>query len=170
MADSNITKRILAASLKHLLSDKSFQKINIHDICEKCGMNRKSFYYHFRDKYDLVNWIFDNEFVLPHRASMHKNEQESIYSLCTYLYENKAFYRQAFKIQGQNSFSEHFCTFIYPCVEKQLAKLSQDADVKNFQCRLAAESFRNALEYWLDERDPLQPEMFIECIKINIGY
>lgn len=28
----------------------------------KCGMNRKSFYYHFCDKYDLVNWIFDTEF------------------------------------------------------------------------------------------------------------
>ena len=24
-------------------------------------MNRKSFYYHFKDKYDLVNWIFDTE-------------------------------------------------------------------------------------------------------------
>lgn len=170
MADSNITKRILAASLKHLLSDKSFQKINIHDICEKCGMNRKSFYYHFRDKYDLVNWIFDNEFVLPHKASMHKNEQESINALCKYLYENKSFYRQAFKIEGQNSFSEHFCAFIYPCIEIRLTNSSKDAVTRDFQCRLAAESFRNALEYWLDEKEPLHPERFVECIKIDTGY
>ena len=26
-------------------------------------MNRKSFYYHFRDKYDLVNWIFYVDFI-----------------------------------------------------------------------------------------------------------
>ncbi len=170
MADSNITKRILAASLKHLLNERSFQKINIHDICEKCGMNRKSFYYHFRDKYDLVNWIFDNEFVLPHSASMHKNEQELIEALCRYLYENKAFYRQVFKIKGQNSFSEHFCAYIYPCVEKQLLNPSEDADLNDFKCRLATESFRNALEYWLDEKEPLQPEKFVECLKINIAY
>lgn len=165
MADSNITKRILAASLKHLMIDRSFQKINIHDICEKCGMNRKSFYYHFRDKYDLVNWIFDNEFVLPHKASMHKTEQESLEALCTYFYENRAFYRQAFKIQGQNSFSEHFCMYIYPYVEKRFSDLSDDQGTKEFRCRLIAESLRNALEYWLDEKEPLLPERFVACIK-----
>ena len=59
MADSNITKKALAEALKELMEEKSFEKINIGDICEKCEMNRKSFYYHFKDKYDLVNWIFD---------------------------------------------------------------------------------------------------------------
>ena len=63
MADSNITKRALAAALKELMEQKPFSKINVAEICEKCGMNRKSFYYHFKDKYDLVNWIFDMDFA-----------------------------------------------------------------------------------------------------------
>ena len=58
MADSNIAKNALAASMKKLMSKNPFSKISVGDICEDCGMNRKSFYYHFRDKYDLVNWIF----------------------------------------------------------------------------------------------------------------
>ena len=58
MADSNITKNALAASMKKLMSKSPFSKISVGDICENCGMNRKSFYYHFRDKYDLVTWIF----------------------------------------------------------------------------------------------------------------
>lgn len=44
--------------MKKLMEKKPFSKISVGDICEDCGMNRKSFYYHFRDKYDLVNWIF----------------------------------------------------------------------------------------------------------------
>ena len=64
MADSNITKRALAAALKELMEQKPFSKINVAEICEKCGMNRKSFYYHFKDKYDLVNWIFDMDFQI----------------------------------------------------------------------------------------------------------
>ena len=59
MADSNITKRALANSLKSLMTEQPFEKINVAQICERCDMNRKSFYYHFKDKYDLVNWIFE---------------------------------------------------------------------------------------------------------------
>ena len=53
MADSNITKKALASALKELMETVPFSKISIGDICEKCDMNRKSFYYHFKDKYDL---------------------------------------------------------------------------------------------------------------------
>ena len=58
MADSNITKRALAQALQELMEEVPFDKINVTQICEKCGINRKSFYYHFKDKYDLANWIF----------------------------------------------------------------------------------------------------------------
>ena len=63
MADSNITKRALAAALKELMDEMSFDKITIVHICNKCEMNRKSFYYHFKDKYELVNWIYYTEFI-----------------------------------------------------------------------------------------------------------
>ena len=77
MADSNITKNALAVSMKKLMEKKPFSKISVGDICEDCGMNRKSFYYHFKDKYDLVNWIFDTEITkifseLAARADGHK--------------------------------------------------------------------------------------------------
>ena len=63
MAYSNITKTMMADAMKELMSEKPFAKISVGDICERCGMNRKSFYYHFKDKYDLVNWIFQTEFL-----------------------------------------------------------------------------------------------------------
>lgn len=63
MPDSNITKKALAQTMKELMAKQPFSKISVGDICDACGMSRKSFYYHFRDKYDLVNWIFDTEFL-----------------------------------------------------------------------------------------------------------
>ena len=53
---SQTTKRALEASLKHLLLQKPLDKITITDIAEDCGINRMTFYYHFKDIYDLVEW------------------------------------------------------------------------------------------------------------------
>ena len=50
------TKRALEASLKKLLLRKPLNKITISDITEDCGVNRMTFYYHFKDIYDLVEW------------------------------------------------------------------------------------------------------------------
>ncbi len=58
---SNLTKRALEASLKKLLLKKPLDKITISDIADDCGMNRMTFYYHFQDIYDLIDWSFAEE-------------------------------------------------------------------------------------------------------------
>ena len=74
MADSNRTKSALADAMKKLMVCKSFAKISISDLCEECGLNRKSFYYHFKDKYDLVNWIFYVDFLTNMGGKNFENE------------------------------------------------------------------------------------------------
>ena len=51
-----MTKRALVASLKDLLAEKPLDKITVTDLTEHCGVNRMTFYYHFKDIYDLVEW------------------------------------------------------------------------------------------------------------------
>ncbi len=53
---SQVTKRAVEASLKNLLLKKPLSKITINDITEDCGINRMTFYYHFKDIYDLIEW------------------------------------------------------------------------------------------------------------------
>ena len=50
------TKYALENSLKRLLAQKPLNKITVSDITEDCGINRMTFYYHFKDIYDLVEW------------------------------------------------------------------------------------------------------------------
>ena len=54
---SNTTKRALEASLKKLLLQKPLDKITIQDLTTDCGISRMAFYYHFKDIYDLVEWV-----------------------------------------------------------------------------------------------------------------
>ncbi|MGI6014303.1 MAG: TetR/AcrR family transcriptional regulator C-terminal domain-containing protein [Oscillospiraceae bacterium] len=58
---ANTTKRLLAASLKQLLTKKTLDKITVKDITDHCGVNRQTFYYHFQDVYALLEWIFEEE-------------------------------------------------------------------------------------------------------------
>lgn len=55
------TKFAIAFAFKELLLEKSIDKITINDITEKCGINRQTFYYHFHDIYELIEWICETD-------------------------------------------------------------------------------------------------------------
>ena len=58
MSESKITEKALALALKQLMKTAPLSKISIQNIMDNCGLNRQTFYYHFKDKFDLVNWIY----------------------------------------------------------------------------------------------------------------
>ena len=58
MKNPDLTKSLLAASLKELMEIKPVEKISIRELTEKCQFNRQTFYYHFEDIYDLLKWTF----------------------------------------------------------------------------------------------------------------
>ncbi len=60
---SQATKQALADSLKELLTKKSFSKITVTELVENCGVNRKTFYYHFEDIYALLRWMLEKDMV-----------------------------------------------------------------------------------------------------------
>lgn len=165
MADSSITKRALGEALKKLLKTKSFSKICIREICELCNMNRKSFYYHFRDKYDLVIWIFESEFLK--RAEKHSDGiWRTAKELCSYFYENKHFYKKILQVYGQNSFSEYF---LEACEIRFAEKIRNTEGFENLEkstIELYASCFVLALYKWLkDDCDKDADAFFHEFVQ-----
>ena len=55
------TKKAIAYTFKDLLKEKPFNKITVNDIANKCDINRQTFYYHFQDIRDLIEWICIDE-------------------------------------------------------------------------------------------------------------
>lgn len=165
MADSNITKRALAAALKELMEEEEFSKISVADICNRCDMNRKSFYYHFRDKYDLVNWIFDIEFFKIIEHKLQDDTWGIIDSLCTYFYENKRFYRSALKIKGQNSFEEHFTELMVPIIESRVKGILGGSEVQEFHINFCIDAFIGTIKRWILDKKDLSPEAFNDLLK-----
>lgn len=170
MADSNITKKALAAALKQLLEEKPFEKINVGDICESCEMNRKSFYYHFKDKYDLVNWIFDTELISIVRDKVYEDTWEAMLVMSNYFYNNRIFYRKALCITGQNSFSEHFQSLLFPVIMSRLRDILNEKEVMEFQVTFIADAIVMAFQRWIVDNGSMSPEEFVNQIKLSIKY
>lgn len=164
MADSNITKRALAAALKELMEHMSFSQITISDICGKCDMSRKSFYYHFKDKYDLINWIFDTEFLSTANMNPCRRKVDLLLDLCEYFYINHKFYRNALQVRGQNSFLEHFHELIYTTATERLGTVFEKTKMPELSANFLADSFTCAFVRWMMERDPTPPEEFIDSL------
>jgi AcrR family transcriptional regulator len=57
----DLTKIALGESLRKLMAEKPLNKITISDITKDCGCNRMTFYYHFHDIYELLEWALEQE-------------------------------------------------------------------------------------------------------------
>lgn len=165
IADSNITKRALADALKELMDEMPFAKVSISDICEKCDMNRKSFYYHFKDKYDLVNWIFDMEYIVVASKKSYERRVDSLLDLCNYFYENRRFYRNALQVRGQNSLFEHFHDILRIVAVVRLEAVFKEQEIPDFYINFLADSFVCAIVRWITEKEPMSPERFTALLK-----
>ena len=164
MADSNSTKSALADAMKKLMVCKSFAKISISDLCEECGLNRKSFYYHFKDKYDLVNWIFYVDFLTNMGGKNFENEWDVLVAVCNIFYQNKAFYQSALRIEGQNSFKDYFYEMLEPVMAFFVQDLFQVQNQKLF-VTFFCDAFLTAVLRWFSMESELEPETFVEELK-----
>ena len=165
MPDSSLTKRALAQAIKELMNEKPLVKISIADIVDRCQMNRQSFYYHFRDKYDLVNWIFYTELITELQNSPNKDEYEELKNICRYLYDNRAFYINALKFTGQNSFYEYVGEVIYQMLKAAFNESFGNSDQSDFNAMFYADALRACIFRWLTSGAKMHPDEFVGKIR-----
>ena len=122
---SELTKKALAVSLKKLLSKKELSKITISNITDECGVNRQTFYYHFKDIYDLLEWIYKNE-VIDEIDNKDEDWQQRFLYIFKYVLKNKEFVKNTY-----NSISrEYLLRFIYMQTNKLLIDFIIEGDFK----------------------------------------
>ena len=112
---SQTTKRALEASLKKLLLEKPLNKITINDITEDCGVNRMTFYYHFKDIYDLVDWILmeDAAKTMEGRQSF-DTWTEAFLDILHQIRDNKALVLNVYRSVGREQVEQYLYKMLDP--------------------------------------------------------
>ncbi len=170
---SQITKRALEQSLKNLLAKKPLSKITINDITEDCGISRMTFYYHFKDIYDLIEWVCieDAQKALKEKKT-HDTWQEGFLHIFHAVKENRVFILNVYKCVHREQV-EHF---LKPLVDNLLTGVVEEESVdmvvrdedKAFVANIYAYIFIGIMLDWIRDDMKEEPENIVTKLGIAI--
>lgn len=164
------TKYAFANAIKALLPTKNLQKIRVTELCEMCGAERPTFYYHFRDKYDLIAWIYlkDLEQSVKDNGGIYNQRQTTLQMYR--MLDQKAFYRKVFAEQSQNALSNYIIQYNQQSIEYLMKKqLQVDALSREqlFSIRFFVRAWVYSMIEWIMNPDELSPEEFVALVYSN---
>lgn len=162
------TKRMLAGSLKGLMAQKPLNKISIREITEGCGVNRQTFYYHFEDIYDLLQWMYRQEAIslLAKREGM-LVWQDGLLQLFRYLEENREVCLCTLDSLGHNYLRRFFYGDIYDILYRTIETLAQNLDdenLKSFVTDFYVTALAGLVENWLRGYLTQTPEELVRLV------
>ena len=116
---SDITKNALANSLTELMAATPLDKITVRMLVENCGLNRQTFYYHFQDIYDLLDWTLQEDI---HRLIANEieldNWEESIAALFAYMQANRLLILNAFHSLERDTLEHEVFKLLSPLLHR----------------------------------------------------
>ena len=125
------TKKALAASLKKYLEKKPLSKITVKDIIEDCGVNRKTFYYHFPNIYELLKWMLAQETVeVVRKYDLTTHPEEAIAFVMDYVEENKHILNCVYDSVGQEEMKRFFYRDFIDTANTLLDQVAKELDLQ----------------------------------------
>ncbi len=122
----NVEKRLIE-SFKELAKRIPIEKITIQEIAEGAGVIRPTFYNHFQDKYQLLEYIFKSEVILPVRPLIRNDMlDDAVVLIFVRMQEDKEFYGRVYRLQGQNSFESIVKDSLYEILLDFISEYSRD--------------------------------------------
>ena len=164
---SQTTKRALAASLKNLLLQKPLNKITINDIAEDCGINRMTFYYHFKDIYDLVEWACAEDAARALEGKKtYDTWQEGFLNIFYAVLDNKPFIMNVYRCVSRERIEQYLSPLIrrliLGVVEEKAAGLTVSEEDKRFIAGFYEHAFVGVMLEWIGNNMKDDPAEIVE--------
>lgn len=142
---SQITKRALVQSLKNLLLEKPLSKITVTDITEDCGISRMTFYYHFKDIYDLVEWacMEDAAKALANKKT-YDTWQQGFLQIFEAVQENKPFIINVYRSVSREQVELYLYKLTYDLLIGVVNECSKDLNVREDDKEFIANFYKYA--------------------------
>ena len=160
MERKKMTKALIGESLKVLMRNHPFEKITIKMITDEAGVIRPTFYNYFCDKYEVVEWIF-NEYIIEKVRAMFEQKMytEGLKLLFVCMKNDCVFYRKAFEITGQNAFTDIIRNSLHNLFLSEMSEIYIENQTNNplvtaeLVAAFYANSLSNLLQMWIQSNN-----------------
>ncbi|MBD5522463.1 MAG: TetR family transcriptional regulator [Lachnospiraceae bacterium] len=166
------TKKMFATSLKKLLEKKPLSKISVSEIVSDCGVNRKTFYYHFENINELLKWMLRQEAIeVVKTMDMNSDYEKSILFVLDYIDNNEEIIKNIYSI-GKNElkhfFYEDFTEIMRSVIENNMhdAKISLPDDFTDFLVKFYTEAITGLLQEWIVDKSVRNKEKTVQYIQL----
>lgn len=161
------TKWMFANAILELIKTKELSKIRITELCDYCNTDRQTFYYHFKDKYDLIAWIYQNDLndsFLQYGNVFCKDQTLLLLNL---IKEKQYFYHRAFADDNQNSLFSYMrnanCN-ITEQIYKEHYQVSELNEMQLFRIKYNSYAWVGCLAEWVSLKCIPAPEIYVDYL------
>lgn len=174
---SEMTKRLLADSIKKILSKKAFKKITVKEIVSECNLTRQTFYYHFQDIYDLLDWMFSDIIKGLLEDSSNNSRKQNYRNILIYILNNSNFFISILNNVGYEYFRNAIYPPIYEFNKSYILKISLDSQKRvaekkiDFLANLQTLSLISFLMNWINismKQDLNQIDNITEMLGVSL--
>ena len=167
-----LMKKRLAGALHEALCQKSFAKITVSDIVDSCGVNRKTFYYHFSDIHALLQWMFAEEFRELMQPYDMLNDYVSLANgVMDYVEQNETIFHNLVNTVGEDGLKralyDEICELQSRVVSgfETRANISFEEEFRAFLVKFLADAIVGILMEWIRRRRYRNREKTIEYLR-----
>lgn len=169
------TKKTIAASLKKFMENKPLSKITVSEIVSDCGINRKTFYYHFEDIQALLKWILEQEAVEVVKSfDLLLDYEEAINFVLDYVEKNRHILNCAYDSIGRDELKRFFYNDFSGIVMTIITRLEEikgkyiEDDFRNFICDFYTEALAAKLIELLRSKQPYDRKKIIDYVTLTL--
>ncbi|MDD3897427.1 MAG: TetR/AcrR family transcriptional regulator C-terminal domain-containing protein [Syntrophomonadaceae bacterium] len=138
------TKTIMTNAIYQLLQETSSDKITVDMILNKAGLSRATFYRHFKDKYDAMNWYYQKNVDKILQEKNGPNFDLLLLKGLNFISDNKAYVANILKMEGLNSFPDFLYHYTFDFYKREYLRHKGTKSL-NIEERISMEYYSNAV-------------------------
>ena len=169
------TKTRLSNALKHLMTQKPFSKIRISELIEECNINRKTFYYHFEDIFQLLQWTLEQEAVeVVKQYDLLTDFEEAFTFVLNYIEQNAYILNCALDSLGREGMKSFLAKDFNSLMDNLIREKEQEMNIvltdefRAFLCEMYMEGLAGILVSLLQKQNQYMKKQAVEYMTLVI--